>query len=74
MEENVPTIEPEQLLALYEQRVQEQTALLFALVGKFGGKVVLTQDDLNNYDQFNTVNANDGEDNTLILELTYQER
>lgn len=74
MEDNAPTINPEELFSLYEQRVQEQTALIFALVGKFGGKVTLTQEDLNNYDQFNTVNAQDGDDNTLTLELIHQDR
>jgi hypothetical protein len=74
MEENVPTIDPEELVALYEQRLQEQTGIMFALVGKLGGKVKLTQEDLTAYPEFNTVNATVEGDNVLVLELTAEDR
>ena len=74
MEENVPEVSPEDLMALYEQRLQEQTGILFALVGKLGGSVRLTQDDLTAFPEFNTVNAKVEEDNVLVLELIAENR
>ena len=74
MEEQVPTIDPEELMAMYEQRIQDQTGIIFALVGKLGGKVTLSQADLLAYPQFNTVAAEaDGEEG-LVLELKTEER
>lgn len=69
MEEQVPTIDPEELMAMYEQRIQDQTGIIFALVGKLGGKVTLSQEDLLAYPEFNTVAAEADEEQGLILEL-----
>ena len=74
MEENVPTINPEDLMSFYEQRLQEQTGIIFALVGKLGGKVTLTQEDLTAYPEFNTVNAKVEDDNALVLELIAEDK
>jgi hypothetical protein len=69
MEENVTSIDPEDLMALYEQRLQEQTGILFALVGKLGGEVRLTQEDLVAFPEFNTVDARVEDENVLVLKL-----
>lgn len=74
MEEDVPTIDPEDLLSFYEQRLQEQTGIIFALVGKLGGKVTLTQEDLTAFPEFNTVNAKVEDDQALILELIAEDQ
>ena len=74
MEEQVPTIDPEQLMAMYEQRIQDQTGIIFALVGKLGGKVTLSQEDLLAYPEFNTVAAEADEEMGLVLELKLEER
>ena len=74
MEENVPTVDPEELVAMYEQRLQEQTGILFALVGKFGGKVRLTQEELTAFPEFNTVDARVEDENVLVLELILEDR
>jgi hypothetical protein len=74
MEENIPEINPEDLMALYEQRLQEQTGIMFALVGKLGGKVRLTQDDLTAFPEFNTVNARVEDENVLVLELVAEDQ
>jgi hypothetical protein len=74
MEEQVPTIDPEELMAMYEQRIQDQTGIIFALVGKLGGKVTLSQEDLLAYPEFNTVAAETDEEQNLVLELKLEER
>jgi predicted transcriptional regulator len=74
MEEQVPTFEPEELLKMYEHRLQEQTAVIFALVAKMGGTAVITREDLESYSDFNTVTANAGKDEELILQLAYEDR
>jgi predicted transcriptional regulator len=74
MEENVPTVDPEELVSMYEQRMQEQTAIMFALIGKLGGSVVLTKEDLTSFGEFNTVHASNVEDDGLKLELIYEDR
>jgi hypothetical protein len=74
MEEQVPTITPEELMAMYDQRIQDQTGIIFALVGKLGGKVTLSQEDLLAYPEFNTVAAEADEAEGLVLELKYEER
>jgi hypothetical protein len=74
MEENTPKIVPEDVVAFYEQRLQEQTGILFALVGKFGGKVRLTQEDLTAFPEFNTVNARVEDENVLVLELEAEDQ
>lgn len=71
-EENQVTFE--QVLQAYEQRLQEQTGVIFALVAKAGGEVTLTKDDLLAKPEFNTVAANDLTDGEgIVLSLTYQE-
>ena len=70
-EENQITIE--QALQMYEQRIQEQTAIIFALVAKMGDEVTLTKDDLLAKPEFNTVAADDAENGGIILRLDYQE-
>jgi hypothetical protein len=74
MEENVTSIDPEDLMALYEQRLQEQTGILFALVGKLGGEVRLTQEDLVAFPEFNTVDARVEDENVLVLKLVSEDR
>lgn len=69
MEENIPALEVEQIVELYNAKLQEQTAIIFALVGKFGGKVSLTREDLAAFPEFNTIDAKDGEDGALLLQL-----
>jgi predicted transcriptional regulator len=69
MEENIPALDVEQIIELYNAKLQEQTAIIFALVGKFGGKVSLTKEDLVAFPEFNTIDAKDGEDGALFLEL-----
>lgn len=71
-EENQVTIE--EALGMYEQRLQEQTSLIFALVAKFGGRVVLTKDDLVAMPEYNTVTANDADGEGVELVLTLEER
>jgi hypothetical protein len=64
----------EDLIALYDQRVQDQSAIIFALVGKFGGEVTLTEEDLEVYSEFNTVSASGNEDQSLTLKLTHEDK
>lgn len=64
----------EQVLQMYEQRLQEQTAIIFALVAKSGGEVTLTPDDLNARPEFNTVAAEDAEGGGVTLKLSHEER
>lgn len=61
------------LVNRYRQKLEEQTHLIFALVGKMGGEVSLTTDDFNAYPDKNTVNAEIGEDGTLLLQLDVYE-
>ena len=63
----------EQVLQMYEQRLQEQTAIIFSLVAKAGGEVTLTPDDLTSNPEFNTVTADDAEGGGITLRLAYEE-
>lgn len=64
----------EQVLQMYEQRLQEQTAIMFALVAKMGGEITLTKDDLLASPEFNTVTADSSKDGEgLVLKLAHQE-
>ena len=74
--EEVPElgITPEQALQAYEQRLQEQTAIIFGLVAKMGGKVVLTETDFEAGEKFNTILANNNENDDVVLELAFEER
>ena len=67
-------ITPEQALQAYEQRTQEQTAIIFGLLAKMGGKATLTQSDFEAGEEFNTVLANNDEDGNVILELAFEDR
>jgi len=69
MEENIPSLDVEQIIELYNQRIQEQTAIIFVLVGKFGGEVTLTKEDLVAFPQFNTIDAQDDNNGGLFLKL-----
>lgn len=69
MEENIPALDVEQIIELYNQKIQEQTAIIFALVGKFGGDVSLTKEDLTAFPQFNTIDAKDDKNGGLLLKL-----
>ena len=69
MEEN----ESVDLVDRYRKKLEEQTHLIFALVGKMGGEVSLTTDDFNAYPEKNMVNAEVGEDGTLTLQLDLYE-
>lgn len=64
----------EQALKMYEQRLQEQTAIIFSLVAKFGDEVTLTKEDLLAKPEFNTVSADDAENGGITLKLAYEER
>jgi len=64
----------EQVLQMYEQRLQEQTAIIFALVAKAGGEVILTPEDLNARPEFNTVAAEDADGGGVMLKLSHEER
>jgi hypothetical protein len=74
--EEIPerVITPEQALQAYEQRLQEQTAIIFGLVAKMGGKAVLTEADFEAGEQFNTILANNNENDDVVLELAFEER
>jgi len=65
-------VTPEQALRMYEQRLQEQTAIIFGLIAKMGGKVTLTASDFENGGEFNTVLANNNESGEVILELAFE--
>ena len=74
MEEQVPEINIEELFGMYEQRIQEQSTVIFALVGKMGGKATLTKEDFQAYPQFNTISAKLDDDESLIMELVQDDR
>ena len=74
MEKDENGLSTEDLIALYDQRVQDQSAIIFALVGKFGGEVTLTEEDLEVYSEFNTVSASGNEDQSLTLKLTHEDK
>jgi len=67
-------VTPEQALRMYEQRLQEQTAIIFGLIAKMGGKVTLTASDFENGGEFNTVLANNNESGSVILELAFEKQ
>ena len=69
MEESIPALSVEQVIELYNQKIQEQTAIIFALVGKFGGEVCLTKEDLVAFPQFNTIDAKDNDGDGFTLKL-----
>ena len=69
MEEN----EAAELVDRYRQKLEEQTHLIFALVGKMGGEVELTVDDFNAFPDKNTVNAEIEDNGTLVLKLDLYE-
>jgi len=69
MEDNIPSLDVEQIIELYNQKIQEQTAIIFALVGKFGGEITLTKEDLVAFPQFNTIDAKDDSNGGLFLKL-----
>jgi len=73
-EETQPQMTFEDVLGMYEQRLQEQTAIIFALVAKSGGEVTLTQEDLLLNPEFNTVDASDADNGGVTLKLAYQEQ
>jgi hypothetical protein len=64
--------EQQSLVDLYEEKLQGQTAIIFALVGKLGGEVLLTKEDLTAFPEFNTVMAV-SEEEALKLMLKYEE-
>jgi hypothetical protein len=73
MDENIPTIDPDELFGMYEQRIREQTSIIFTLVGKLGGSVLLSQEDFQAYPEYNTVDARE-QDGHLVLELKYEDQ
>jgi hypothetical protein len=73
-EETQPEVTFEQALGMYEQRLQEQTAIIFSLVAKMGGEVTLTPEDLIASPEFNTVAADDAEGGGITLKLSHEER
>jgi hypothetical protein len=73
MDESIPALGVEKIIELYNAKLQEQAAVIFALVGKFGGQVSLSQEDLAAFPEFNTIDAKDGKDGALILQLIKSE-
>lgn len=71
-EQTENTMDFNQVLGMYEQRLQEQTAIIFAMVGKAGGEILLTQEDLVANPEFNTVAAKDADGGGVIFSLTYE--
>jgi hypothetical protein len=68
------TVTIEQAIQLYERRLQEQSGIIFSLVAKMGGEVVLTGDDLLLMPEYNTVSADNTEDGGIKLTLSRIER
>lgn len=64
----------EEAVSLYEAKIQEQTNIIFALVAKEGGKVVLTADDFASMSDYNTVTAAETSENEITVELKYEDR
>lgn len=70
MEEKVEAqFTPEQVFEMYENRIQEQTAIIFALVNKFGGEVAIKPEDFQTEDKLDSVFAENREDDSLVLRL-----
>lgn len=72
--EKLQQVTIEQAIQMYEAKIQEQTNLLFGLVGKMGGSVTLTQEDFDENAKYNTVNALANEDGGVTLTLAHEER
>lgn len=72
--EKLQQVTIEEAIQMYEAKIQEQTNLLFGLVGKLGGSVTLTQADFDDNADYNTVNALANEDGGVTLSLGYEER
>lgn len=64
----------EDIIRSYEQRLAEQTNIIFAIVAQQGGSITIKQEDFDRMDDKNTVSANLNEDGSLKIELTYEER
>ena len=67
--EATPEVTPEQLFEMYESRIQEQTAILFALVNKLGGEVIIDSGDFENENGYDTILADNLENDRLKLSL-----
>jgi hypothetical protein len=76
MEENTEqtTLSIEDMVELYEQRQQEQTAIIFGLLSQMGGEATLTQQDFENSSEYNTVLANNNENGDVVLKISYEHR
>jgi len=76
MEENTeqPALSIEDIVELYEQRQQEQTAVIFGLLSQMGGEATLTQQDFENSSEYNTVLANNNENGDVVLKISYEHR
>jgi hypothetical protein len=76
MEENTeqPALSIEDIVELYEQRQQEQTAIIFGLLSQMGGEATLTQQDFENSSEYNTVLANNNENGDVVLKISYEHR
>jgi hypothetical protein len=76
MEENLeqPTLSVEDMMELFEQRQQEQTAIIFGLLSKMGGEATLTQKDFEKSAEYNTVLANNDENGDIVLKISYENR
>ena len=74
MEEQQPTVSIEDMIELYDQRMQEQTAIIFGLISQMGGEATLTQKDFEQSSEYNTVLANNNENGDLILKISYEDR
>jgi hypothetical protein len=74
MTEETKQVTIEEAINLYEQKIQEQTTLIFGLVAKLGGKVVLTQSDFDEVQEYNTVLAESTPSGDVELRVVYEER
>lgn len=72
MEEISFAAEIEKVIKEYEVRLEHQSALIFALVAKSGGEVVLTTEDLNLFPEHKNIVAT-AEDDKIVLKLSKED-
>jgi|AntRauMFilla1563_2_1112583.scaffolds.fasta_scaffold00341_9 hypothetical protein len=63
----------EDLVEMYEQRLHDQTAIIFGLLSKMGGEAKLTALDFDSDSAYNTVTATNNIDGDVVLKITHEE-
>jgi hypothetical protein len=63
----------EDAIKMYEQRLQDQTAIIFGLLAKLGGAATLTAKDFLNSEHYNTVLASNNEDGDVFLRIAKED-